>query len=27
VAAIICMIPLCLMMFFWSINPPSSDVK
>ncbi len=27
IAAIVCMIPLCLMMFFWSINPPASDVK
>lgn len=27
IAGIVCMIPLCLMMFFWSINPPSSDVK
>ncbi|TBR12365.1 MAG: hypothetical protein EPO62_00260 [Candidatus Nitrosotenuis sp.] len=27
IAAVVCMIPLCLMMFFWSINPPASDVK
>jgi uncharacterized membrane protein len=26
IAGIICMIPLCLMMFFWSRYPPSSDV-
>ncbi len=26
IAAIVCMIPLCLMMFFWSRSPPASDV-
>ncbi len=26
IAAVLCMIPLGLMMFFWSKNPPSSDV-
>ena len=27
IAGILCMIPLCLMAFFWSINPPASDIK
>jgi len=26
IAGIVCMIPLCLMMFFWSRYPPASDV-
>ena len=27
VAAILIMIPVCLALFFWSLNPPASDVK
>lgn len=27
VAAILIMIPICLALFFWSINPPYSDLK
>ena len=27
VAAVLIMIPVCLAMFFWSLNPPKSDVK
>ena len=27
VAALLIMIPICLAMFFWSLNPPTSDVK
>ena len=27
VAALLIMIPVCLAMFFWSLNPPASDVK
>lgn len=27
IAAILIMIPICLAMFFWSMNPPTSDVK
>ncbi|WP_428323930.1 hypothetical protein [Nitrosopumilus sp.] len=27
VAAILILIPVCLAMFFWSLNPPKSDVK
>ena len=27
VAAILIMIPICLALFFWSINPPNSDLK
>jgi len=27
VAAVLIMIPVCLAMFFWSLNPPASDVK
>ena len=26
IAGIVCMIPLCLMVFFWSLHPPASDV-
>jgi uncharacterized membrane protein len=26
ITGIVCMIPLCLMMFFWSRYPPASDV-
>ncbi|MGI9565439.1 MAG: hypothetical protein ACR2LL_00300 [Nitrosopumilus sp.] len=27
IAALLIMIPVCLAMFFWSLNPPSSDLK
>lgn len=27
VAAILIMIPICLMLFFWSLNPPTSDIR
>ena len=27
VAAILIMIPICLMLFFWSLNPPAVDIK
>ena len=27
IAALLIMIPICLAMFFWSLNPPASDVK
>ena len=27
VAAVLILIPVCLAMFFWSLNPPKSDVK
>ncbi|MCV0430335.1 hypothetical protein [Nitrosopumilus sp.] len=27
VAAVLIMIPICLAMFFWSLNPPKSDLK
>lgn len=27
VAAVLIMIPVCLAMFFWSLNPPTSDVR
>ena len=27
VTAILIMIPICLMLFFWSLNPPASDIK
>jgi hypothetical protein len=27
IAAILFMIPVGLMLFFWSINPPASDLK
>ena len=27
VAALLIMIPVCLALFFWSLNPPTSDVK
>ena len=26
-AIVIIMIPICLMLFFWSLNPPASDIK
>ena len=26
-ALLLIMIPICLAMFFWSLNPPSSDLK
>jgi len=27
IAAILIMIPICLALFFWSLNPPKSDLK
>jgi len=27
IAAIIIMVPICLALFFWSLNPPTSDVN
>jgi membrane protease YdiL (CAAX protease family) len=27
VAALLIMIPICLALFFWSLNPPNSDLK
>ncbi|MCE9653079.1 MAG: hypothetical protein K8Q89_08520 [Nitrosarchaeum sp.] len=27
VAALLIMIPVCLALFFWSLNPPKSDLK
>ena len=27
IALLLIMIPVCLAMFFWSLNPPSSDLK
>ena len=27
VAALLIMIPVCLALFFWSLNPPTSDVR
>lgn len=27
VAAVLIMIPICMAMFFWSLNPPNSDLK
>jgi len=27
IAALIIMIPVCLALFFWSLNPPTSDVR
>ena len=27
VAALLIMIPICLALFFWSLNPPKSDLK
>lgn len=27
VAAILIMIPICLALFFWSLNPPKSDLR
>ena len=27
VASILIMIPICLMLFFWSLNPPASDIR
>ena len=26
-AAVLIMIPICLMLFFWSLNPPAADIK
>jgi len=27
VAVVLILIPMCLAMFFWSLNPPESDIK